>query len=193
MSLYVKVFTNFYTHKKTLRLKALIGEAAFWVPPRLWAYAAQNQPDGDFSDYEAPELAEFISYTDDSTVLLQALLKSGFLDPDMRIHDWDEHNGFHKSFAERAKNAAKKRWAQKKGTEMIGEETSIASSNACSILEAQKPTPSKKFPNEIKDQIKTVESEIQRLKDFGKTDDDKIQLKVLVERKKQLKQDYIRA
>ena len=50
-NLYVKVFTGFYTHRKTLRLRATLGDDAFWVPPRLWAYAVDNQPDGVFENY----------------------------------------------------------------------------------------------------------------------------------------------
>lgn len=111
MSLYVRVLNNFYTHRKTLRLRAIIGDAAFWVPPRLWAYAAANQPDGCFSDYTANELAMLIGYLGDNQALLQALLQVGFMDADpLRIHDWKEHNGYHTVFAERATKAANAKW-----------------------------------------------------------------------------------
>ncbi len=144
MSLFVKVACGFFTHRKTLRLRAKIGTDAFWVPPRLWAYAAENQPDGDFSGYSDEEIATLIGYEKDATSMLQALLQAGFLTEKRVIHDWEEHNSYHKTYSDRAKLAAKSRWdkqkerTKEKGEEKIGEdrrgeETSIASSNATSI------------------------------------------------------------
>jgi uncharacterized phage protein (TIGR02220 family) len=136
VSLYVRIFTNFYSSRKTAHLQAVIGTDAFWVPPRIWAYAAINQPDGDLSRYPAQVLANLIGYTGDATRMHQALLEAGFLDPDLRIHDWQEHNGYHVSYAERAKTAAASRWAkkrEKKVTDLIVPETSIALSNATSM------------------------------------------------------------
>jgi len=140
LSLYIRVLNNFYTHRKTGRLRATIGEAAFWVPPRLWAYAAENQPDGCFQDYTAAELAILIGYTGDAQALLQALLQVGFMDVDpLRVHDWAEHNGYHSTFAERAAKGAAARWKGKgKGKdktrkERKGKEPSNPLSNASSI------------------------------------------------------------
>jgi hypothetical protein len=129
MSLYVRLQSSFWTHRKTLRLRVLIGEPAFWLPPRLWSYAAENQPDGDFSDYLPEELALLLAYSGDAQAMLQALQQARFLDG-MRIHDWQEHNGYHATFSTRAQTAARARW---KGKERIrkdkkGKDTSIASS-----------------------------------------------------------------
>lgn len=143
MSLYIRVQLSFWKHRKTLRLRALIGDAAYLVPLRLWSYAAENQPDGNFSDYSAEELAMLVAYQGDAQAMLQALQQAGWLD-DMRIHDWEEHNAYHAVFSERAKVAAAARWdrekekKQKKEStrkEKKGKETSIATS----MLEA--------FPN----------------------------------------------
>lgn len=160
MSLYIRVLNNFYTHRKTARLRATIGDAAFWVPPRLWAYAAENQPDGCFADYTANELTILIGYTGDAQALLQALLQAGFMDADpLRVHDWAEHNSYHSTFADRAATAAKERWkkqrareaAEKKGEdktrqeiERKGKEPSIASS----MFQASAP-PRDSFPPSI--------------------------------------------
>ena len=111
MSLYIRVSNDFYTHRKTLRLRAAIGDAANWVPPRLWAYAAQQQPDGIFDGYTAEELANLIGFTGDASSMLQALLKAGFLDSDpLRIHDWQEHNAYHHAYSQKARKAANARW-----------------------------------------------------------------------------------
>jgi len=141
MSLYVRVLNGFYTHRKTIRLRAAIGDAAFWVPPRLWAYASENQPDGCFRQYSASELAMLVAYTGDAKALLEALLDAGFMDDDpLRIHHWEKHNGYHVSYAERAKRAALARWAKPpsptpplKVPDKIVPDPSIASRIASSI------------------------------------------------------------
>lgn len=138
-NLYVRLFTNFYTHRKTLRLRAALGDAAYWIPPRLWAYAADSQPDGVFKDYSATELSSILGYTGDASRMLEALLHAGFMDREpLRIHDWEQFNGFHQTFAERAKKAAAARWSKTPSTPSPdktgkGQETSIAPGNAPSI------------------------------------------------------------
>jgi hypothetical protein len=114
--LYTRVRTGFYTHRKTARLRSKIGDDAYWIPPRLWAYAAENQPDGDLSGYSSEELSELIGCPKYATSILQALLDAGFLDPDLKIHGWAEHNGYHEKFAERAKKAASARWEKEKSS-----------------------------------------------------------------------------
>ena len=140
MSLYIRLRSSFWTHRKTLRLRSLVGESAFWIPPRIWCYAADNQPDGDFSDFSATELALLIGYSGEAEHMLQALLQAGFLDQDLRIHNWKVHNGYHAVFRSRARTAAKARWLkQSTGKDMKGKErkgVSIAktkTSNASSI------------------------------------------------------------
>lgn len=104
-----------------MKLRAIIGDDAFWVPPRLWAYAAENQPDGDLSGY-GNELAMLIGCDKHASSMLQALKDSGFVDADCRIHDWQEHNGYHEAYATRAKIAAAARWAKKKAPQTPKEE-----------------------------------------------------------------------
>lgn len=111
MSLWIKVQASFWAHRKTHRLHAALGDAAYWVPIRLWCYAAENQKDGDFSAYSAAEIASCIGYQDDADRMLEALLEARFLDPGPVIHGWAEHNGFHQTYQERAKKAAAARWS----------------------------------------------------------------------------------
>ena len=110
--LYIRVMTGFYTHRKTARLRAKIGDDAYWIPPRLWAYAAENQPNGNLSGYTSEELSELLGCSKYATSILQALLDSGYINPDFTIHDWGEHNGYHQKFSQRAKTAALARWAR---------------------------------------------------------------------------------
>ena len=109
-TLYIRVKTGFFTHKKTAKLRLSIGDCAFWVPPRIWAYCAENQPDGDLSDYSAELLASLIGYSGNAQALLEALRDSGFIEKGGGLHHWEEHNGYHKSYSERAKLAANARW-----------------------------------------------------------------------------------
>jgi len=97
-------------------LQAVIGEAALWIPPKLWCFAAENQPDGDFTDFSAKELALSIGYVGDADRMLEALQQASFMDG-MRLHDWIEHNGYHSVFADRAKKAAKARWKKERTKE----------------------------------------------------------------------------
>lgn len=112
MSCYVRVEVSFWNHRKTLRLRAAIGDAAYWVPPRLWCYAATNQQNGDFTRYSAQEIAFAVGYNDDPETLLKALLASGFMDKGPKLHDWSEYNGVHNMLANRARKAAKARWSK---------------------------------------------------------------------------------
>lgn len=138
--LYIKLFTDFYAHRKTARLRARIGDDAFWVPPRLWAYAAEHQIDGDFSGYTSEELAMLLGCDKHASSILEALKACGFVDEDGRLHDWEEHNGFHSTFSKRAKAAATARWSKKEKnqkkeeTKRVETERSIATSmpEACS-------------------------------------------------------------
>ncbi len=50
--------------------------------------------------------------------------------------------------------------------------------------------PSKIYPNELKDQIKSISDEIQRLTDFGRTDEDKAERSKLIARRKELRTRY---
>jgi hypothetical protein len=109
MSLFVRVQTNFWNHRKTMRLRSLLGDAGLWIPPRLWCYAAENQPDGDFTKYSAEELALLLGYSGDAQAMLEALQRASFMDG-MMIHDWHEHNAYHQTFSDRAKKAAEARW-----------------------------------------------------------------------------------
>ena len=117
MSLHIKLFNNFWNHKKTARLRAIIGDDAFWIPPRLWSYASENQPDGDFKDYSSEEISMLVALDKHTECIKEALISSGYMNEDGKLHDWQEHNGFHFTFAERAKKAAKARWDKEKKKE----------------------------------------------------------------------------
>lgn len=133
MSLYIRLLSSFWNHRKTAKLRAAIGDDALWIVPRLWSYAAENQPDGDFSGYTSEELATLLGCSKHATSIRQALLEAGFMDENGTLHDWHEHNGYHVSFAERAKKAADERWKRKEkiGQDKIRDKQCLE--HACSI------------------------------------------------------------
>ena len=45
--------------------------------------------------------------------MLEALKEAGYLDG-MKVHGWDEHNGYHAVFSARASKAASVRWSKEK-------------------------------------------------------------------------------
>lgn len=161
MSLYVRVQSSFWTNRKTLRLRVILGNDAFWIPPRLWSYAAENQPDGDFEDYSAEELAMLLGYNGNAQAMLEALQQAGFLDGKV-IHAWEEHNDYHRVYSERAKKAAQAKWEALKEKKQKKEEyrrridknrkeqasSSNAYSNASSI-----PGPNGPIERQIEEEI----------------------------------------
>lgn len=95
-------------------LRLLLGDEALWIPIRLWAYCAENQPDGDISKYTSEQLSMLLGCSSNAQALLGALKSSGFVESDGKIHDWHEHNGYHSAFADRARKAARARWDKEK-------------------------------------------------------------------------------
>lgn len=112
MSAYIRLKLTFWTHRKTLKLVSLIGKDAFWVMPRLWSYAAEHQPDGDFSKYSPEDIAKVVDYTNaDPETLWKSIHESGYAEKG-HLHDWREHNGIFAFYHERAKAAAFARWSK---------------------------------------------------------------------------------
>jgi hypothetical protein len=111
-NLYVRLHSSFWTHRKTLQLRRKLGDAAFWIPPRLWSFAAENAPNGDLSNYQAEDLAMLVQYSGDARSMLKALHEAGFLENGV-IRNWEERNSFHVTNHDRAKKAAEARWAKR--------------------------------------------------------------------------------
>lgn len=167
MSLHIRLYTNFWTHRKTARLRSILGNDALWIPPRLWSYAAENQPDGDFSNYSPEELALLIGYSSNAQAMLQALQQACFLDG-MKINGWEEHNAYHHAFSERAKKAADARWKgkDKKGKEKKRDKHCLEHAWSIDDLISCIPTTlnTERFKNEWKSWIE-VRCKIKKVKD----------------------------
>lgn len=113
MSSWIRLDTSYHDHRKTRKLRRKIGPCADLIMPRLWCHAAEKQPDGDFSDYSYEEIRKIADYTGDAEKLVLHLQAVGYIDEDMKLHEWMEHNGHAIAIAkQKASRAAKARWSK---------------------------------------------------------------------------------
>ena len=103
-------------HPKTKKLARLLGvslPATVGHLHYLWWWALDFAPEGVLEKYDADDIAEAIEWEGDSEVLLDALIKSGYIDETedhgLVLHDWGEYAG--KLLERRAKDRARKRAA----------------------------------------------------------------------------------
>lgn len=113
--LWIKLYDDFYTHRKTLRLRAALGLDALWIPPRLWLSALSLWPDGNLRDTSAAELALTLGYGGDAEKMIGAMEEAGFLERNANgeriIRNWTQRNRFHAVNRARARKAARARHA----------------------------------------------------------------------------------
>lgn len=130
---YLNLDVDFFTHPKTLRLVAILGDGAIACLLRLWSYTAKHYTEsGILSGMTACELESIIGWRGESGVLMLTLTNLGFIDVvsnNCRIHGWKEHAGHLVSFKKRAKSAAYTRW-RRYATSMQQALLSDESSNA---------------------------------------------------------------
>lgn len=97
---WIQVYSNLPKHKKTGKLVDALGLKNSFTSPSLlasglliglWVWAAQNALDGDLSDCSAQTIADACGWKKKPDVLVNALTYSGFLDADMKLHDWEEY------------------------------------------------------------------------------------------------------
>lgn len=106
-------------HLKTRRLIDEVGERGALCLLRLWAYAAQNHPDGTFASTDDVEPAA--GWRGRRGVLLSALIRLRWLEEDgVTLHDWREEQPWIAGKARRvasAKANAEARWNRKRDAE----------------------------------------------------------------------------
>jgi hypothetical protein len=113
---YMNVDPDFFEHRKTRRLVALVGPEGVAPVLRLWAYCARfHAEDGLLADYNPEEIESLAGWDGKPGTLLEAMLKVGLLDREgegVVIHDWKEHQGHIAAFKERGRMMAKRRWSK---------------------------------------------------------------------------------
>ena len=100
MTPWIQVYSNLTSHRKTGRLADALGLANSFVSPNvvavgilisLWTWAIQNAIDGDLSGCSSRAIAEACRWNKKPEVLVSALVDSGWMDRDGKLHDWDEY------------------------------------------------------------------------------------------------------
>ena len=97
---WIQVYSNLPQHRKTSRLAEELKLSSAAVDPNmvavgiligLWTWAIQNAYDGDLSECSARTIANACQWKKKPETLVAALQKTGWLDADMRLHDWEEY------------------------------------------------------------------------------------------------------
>ncbi len=115
MTPWFKFIVSYWGEIRNLRLRRTIGDAALWLPIRLWSFAVtQDRSDGDLSGYRADELAAELQYRGDADAMLRALIDCGYLDSSMKVIGWDEMYGLPASRKAAARARVAHRWAKRK-------------------------------------------------------------------------------
>lgn len=115
---WIEVHQSLPTHRKTRRLARelkLNGKdfpKAVGYMVMLWLWAIDNAPNGDLGGIDPYDVADAAEWSGDPEKFMDALKKSGFVDDDMHIHDWDVYIG--KLIDRREANAQRNREARAK-------------------------------------------------------------------------------
>jgi hypothetical protein len=80
------------TRKLARRLDVSIPEAV-GILHLLWHFAIEYAKDGDLSKHDLEDIALATYYEGDPQKLLSELKACGWVDDDLRIHDWDDFAG----------------------------------------------------------------------------------------------------
>ncbi len=87
---WVKVYTDFDDHKKTLRLQRIIGDTADCYPQRLWRWCLRECKNGKPS---IDIIESACRWKGPAGQLLAALIESEFLNSDGSIRNWHRRGG----------------------------------------------------------------------------------------------------
>jgi hypothetical protein len=102
--------------KRAARLAGVSEPAMIGHLHLLWWWALELAPDGDLSAFDREDVADAAGWDGDPDALVEALIEcgpgksSGFIEPNMTLHDWDEYGGRYGKRVEAAKKAARIRW-----------------------------------------------------------------------------------
>lgn len=91
----IRIKIGFIRHHKTTRLQGLLGAEAVLALVELWCYTAQNIPSGDLSGLSNMEIAAAAGWPKElANEFVGALQKCCWLDQNMGLHAWKEHQAY---------------------------------------------------------------------------------------------------
>ena len=115
-----RVSVSLPTHPKCLKLMRRCGDRAFYCLIRLWAFVAQNRPDGNLKGLDIEDIEIACDWQGDAGSMHRALLELCFIEmlgDALVVHDWADHNSFAihaRERSQKAKKAAEVRWNTQK-------------------------------------------------------------------------------
>lgn len=121
---YIRFYTDFPRHKKTLALRRLLGAYEYIV--NLWAWAAENAMDGDLSFFTIDEIEFEARWTGEKGKAMSAFIETGFIDKDgesLTLHNWMARTG--QGVEQLVKYREKKKIKQREKREKMGQEQDV--------------------------------------------------------------------
>ena len=109
---WIQVYSNLPQHPKTTKLADELGLTSAALDPNvlavglvvsLWSWAIQNAHDGDLSGCSARAIAGACQWKKKPETLVKALQMAGFLDADMKLHNWDDYTVMYQDLQEDSK------------------------------------------------------------------------------------------
>ena len=100
----INIDLNWPDHPKTKRLIRAAGVDAPFRLVALWCYAGKYHPnDGDLSSYTIDDIEGIVGWTGERGVFYNAMISSRYLDEDLTLHGWTEHEGHLEAYREKAR------------------------------------------------------------------------------------------
>ncbi|MFD2206621.1 hypothetical protein [Kiloniella antarctica] len=112
----IRLQCGFHSHPKTIKLIRKIGHEGAFCLTQLWCWAAENRPKGDLAGLDIDDIEIAAGWTGEEGKFHAAILGT-WLDEDLKLHTWEDHQGyiFHaEERSEKARNAAAARWGKRK-------------------------------------------------------------------------------
>ncbi|MEA4920643.1 MAG: hypothetical protein VB078_06975 [Clostridiaceae bacterium] len=97
---WIQIYSNLPQHPKTSALADELGFKGTLINPNaqavgllvcLWTWAIQNAYSGDLSGCSIRAIAEACQWQRKPETLVAALKNAGWIDTDMKLHDWEEY------------------------------------------------------------------------------------------------------
>lgn len=141
---WIQVYSNLLRHPKTTNLADELklssshtgaNAIAAGMLVSLWLWAAQNATDGDLSKCSDRAIAEAAEYKKKPATLVAALVKTGWLDEDRKLHNWEEYatllNDIEARNRENTKNRVQRYRERKKIKEAVTKQECNVTCNEC--------------------------------------------------------------
>jgi hypothetical protein len=91
---WIRLSNDLPDHPKSDALAGLTGEPRAWSHVvELWLWASRVKENGDLAGVADTVIAKRSGWSGDAGAWVEALRSAGFLDPDNRLHGWDDHQG----------------------------------------------------------------------------------------------------